>query len=157
MIGRNRGKSVDAWEKYEHAREVLGAEELLTAFATAMNDQNMLEEIIGYIYQDFAEELSESRCPRGRMMTEDKDTGWHGIRGAKFIYHGDWADPEIVYKGVSLNYYDVDEAAYDVYKEEHPKSDDVSEREYVNEYEDWLDTPEGKNALECALLDLAAA
>lgn len=31
------------------------------------------------------------------------------IKGVKFIYHGDWADPEIMYKGHLFNYYDVED------------------------------------------------
>lgn len=61
-----------------------------------------------------------------------KSDNWMGVPGAKFIYHGDWADPEIVYNGFSINYYDVEQGFIDVYREEHPedKNDEG--------FDDWL-------------------
>lgn len=33
---------------------------------------------------------------------------WHGIEGVGYIYHGEWSDPEIEYKGKRFNIHDVE-------------------------------------------------
>lgn len=50
----------------------------------------------------------------------------YGIYGIHMIYHGDWADPEIYYKGKSYNYYAVEDTLVEEYRDEHPedKNDD---------------------------------
>ena len=50
----------------------------------------------------------------------DKD--WFGIEGARYIDHGEWADPEVSYKGKLINYWDIVdycESGYADYCEEH--------------------------------------
>lgn len=32
---------------------------------------------------------------------------WFGVEGAQYRSHGEWSDPEIIYKGLSFNYWDV--------------------------------------------------
>ena len=32
---------------------------------------------------------------KSRMHSSDAEKGWFGIKDAKFIYHGDWNDPEV--------------------------------------------------------------
>lgn len=44
--------------------------------------------------------------------------GWHGIKGIRFIYHGDYSDAEIEYKGHVLNEHDVEDALYSRYLED---------------------------------------
>ena len=55
------------------------------------------------------------------MHSNDVAEGWFGIKDAKFIYHGDWNDPEVEYKGVSLNYWDVESGLLEIYRDEHPE------------------------------------
>lgn len=43
---------------------------------------------------------------------------FYGIRGIEFIYHGDWADPELVWHGRSFNYYDIEMPLWEAYTEE---------------------------------------
>ena len=33
---------------------------------------------------------------------------FYGIYGIKLIWHGEWADPELVWHGKSFNYYDIE-------------------------------------------------
>lgn len=47
-----------------------------------------------------------------------------GIPNTIFVYHGDWANPEIIYKGKSLNYYSVEDYFWEIYKEQTGKSDE---------------------------------
>ena len=55
------------------------------------------------------------------MHSNDAVKGWFGIKDAEFIYHGDWNDPEVEYKGVSLNYWDIESGLLEVYRDEHPE------------------------------------
>lgn len=32
---------------------------------------------------------------------------WCGVEGTRYIWHGEWADPEIYYDGYLFNYWDV--------------------------------------------------
>lgn len=42
-----------------------------------------------------------------RILGESTENGdWHGVPGARFIWHGEWADPEIEYEGHLINYWD---------------------------------------------------
>ena len=50
-----------------------------------------------------------------------KEQWWFDIPGAKYIYHGDWSDPEVTYKGFSLNYWDIEDCLLGVYHEEFPE------------------------------------
>lgn len=47
------------------------------------------------------------RMGSGSNTTND----WCGIKGLTRIYHGDWADPEVKYKGISFSEYDIIEIA----------------------------------------------
>lgn len=64
---------------------------------------------------------SEAMKKRSRRHSNDAAEGWFGIKDAKFIYHGDWNDPEVEYKGVSLNYWDVESGLLEIYRDEHPE------------------------------------
>ena len=65
--------------------------------------------------------MNEAKKKRSRRHSNDAAEGWFGIKDAKFIYHGDWNDPEVEYKGVSLNYWDIEAGLLDVYRDEHPE------------------------------------
>lgn len=38
---------------------------------------------------------------------------WYGIEGIKFIWHGEWADPTIVYKGKEFSCYYVEDTMWE--------------------------------------------
>ena len=42
---------------------------------------------------------------------------WYGIEGITFLYHGEWADPEIEYKGHIFNSWDIENAFYEDWKD----------------------------------------
>lgn len=79
------------------------------------------------------------------MMNETHNNDWFGIKSAKFIYHGDWSDPEVQYDGVSLNYYDVEAILLDEYREKHPE--DKNDKGF----DDWMRMPEQKSSIQSAL------
>ena len=78
-------------------------------------------------------------------IDESNKNDWFGIKGARFIYHGDWNDPEVQYDGVSLNYWDVEAILLDEYREEHP--DDKNDKGF----NDWMALPSTKNSIQSAL------
>ena len=43
---------------------------------------------------------------------------FYGIEGIEFVWHGEWADPEIEYRAKRFNYWDVEDALYGYYKED---------------------------------------
>lgn len=43
---------------------------------------------------------------------------WYGIDGIKFIYHNEWADPEIEYDNKLFNSHDVEDACWEDYNED---------------------------------------
>ena len=54
-----------------------------------------------------------------------KNQYYRGIRGVYMIWHGEWADPEISYKGMVVNYYAVEDTIWEEYKTER-STDDAS-------------------------------
>lgn len=78
-------------------------------------------------------------------LRESRNDDWFGIKGAKFIYHGDWDDPEVQYDGVSLNYYDVEDILLDEYREGHPE--DRNDKGF----DKWMAEPSQKPSIQSAL------
>lgn len=54
---------------------------------------------------------------------------FYGIEGIAFNWHGQWADPTITYKGHEFNYWDVEDALYSNYKEDHSERPDLCHAE----------------------------
>ena len=46
---------------------------------------------------------------------------FYGVDGVEFIWHGEWADPEVRYNGHTYNYYDLEDSLLSTYREEHPE------------------------------------
>lgn len=76
-----------------------------------------------------------------------KSKWWFDIPGAKYIYHGDWSDPEVIYDGFSLNYWSIEEGLLAVYREEHPE--DKNDKGF----DDWMAAQGGKGGEIEAQLD----
>lgn len=66
--------------------------------------------------------------------TNSRET-YRGVPGTIYVWHGEWADPTIIYKDQEINYWDIEDYMWDIYKEdceengEHPTEDG---------FEDWL-------------------
>ena len=71
------------------------------------------------------------------MDESKKDEGWFGIKNAKFIYHGDWNDPEVQY--------DIEDILLDEYREEHPE--DKNDKGF----DKWMALPKTKSSIQSAL------
>lgn len=59
---------------------------------------------------------------------------FYGIKGMEFISRGSWSDPAIRYKGVEINYYDVEDSLYEAWKEETGLEYDGNEKAF----EKWV-------------------
>lgn len=51
-------------------------------------------------------------------MTEKKTKWWYGIEGIYFIWHNEWADPEIEMDGEVLNMHDVEDSMWERFNED---------------------------------------
>lgn len=93
------------------------------------------------------EQIHEAKKIKGRQPGVPKKhrEDWFGIKGARFIYHGDWSDPEIEYDGITIPYWDVESWLLDIYREEHPedRNDDG--------FDEWMAQPEQKSEIQSAL------
>jgi 6-pyruvoyl-tetrahydropterin synthase len=47
-----------------------------------------------------------------------KNNYYRGIRGIIFLWHGSTSDPELSYKGMTVNYYDVEDTIWKEYIED---------------------------------------
>ena len=61
---------------------------------------------------------------------------FYGISKVKFLYHGQWADPEIIYKNHSFNYYDLEGALWDYFLEE--KGITQNQDKYKDDFKQWV-------------------
>lgn len=53
-----------------------------------------------------------------RIFEEKDYPNWYGINGIKFIWHNEWADPEIEYKGKRCSCYIIEDTMWERYTEE---------------------------------------
>lgn len=64
---------------------------------------------------------------------------YRGTEGIEYVSHGAWNDPELIYDGKSFNYWDIDNALWDMFYEEiaedgmDPFSCEVAFNEYVQD------------------------
>lgn len=50
----------------------------------------------------------------GVAHTNSKDL-YRGVPGAIFVWHGEWSDPEVLYKGKEINYNNIENALWGTY------------------------------------------
>ena len=51
-------------------------------------------------------------------MAKREKKWFYGIYGIQFIWHGEWNDPELIWHGQSINYFDIEIPLWDYYNEE---------------------------------------
>lgn len=59
---------------------------------------------------------------------------YHGIPEIELVYHGAWSDPELIYDGKSFNYWDIDDALWDMFCEVLHEDNGLSVSEMFDEY-----------------------
>ena len=60
---------------------------------------------------------------------------YRGVPGSTFIWHGEWSNPEVLWKGISLNVNDIEDELWYSYK------DDCIENNIKpteDDFENWL-------------------
>ena len=66
------------------------------------------------------------------------DDCFYGIRGIRVLWHGDWADPELLWHGMIFNYYALEDALWGVYEEEHKKPGDTGVDATYDDFAAWV-------------------
>ena len=64
-----------------------------------------------------------------------KKSWFYGIYGIEVIWHGEWADPELIWHKKPFNYYDVENALWSYYKEE---CDDLNIPIIEDNFDKWV-------------------
>ena len=70
----------------------------------------------------------------GNVWTNSKET-YRGVPGSTYIWHGEWADPEVLWDGVELNVNDIEEGLWYSYKDD---CEERREKPTEQGYEAWL-------------------
>ena len=60
---------------------------------------------------------------------------FYGIYGIEMIWHGEWADPELIWHKRSFNYFDVEDTLYSYYREE---CNDLNRPTNDNDFAVWV-------------------
>ena len=56
---------------------------------------------------------------------------WYGIEGIGFVWHGEWADPEIEYKGKRFSCFIVEDTMWERFRQECPEANEDKFDEYM--------------------------
>ena len=97
-----------------------------------LSEGQIREAIEGVVKNLFEGGHLYGELPNGDIFTNSKDT-FHGVPGSTVVSHGEWADPELFYKGKKVDFEAVEERLYDDYYEEASGFDNVT-------FEEWLET-----------------
>ena len=81
---------------------------------------------------------------KGNIYTNSKET-YRGVPGTVYIWHGEWSDPEVVYKGHSFNANDIEESLWYDYEYFCNKNGETPTNEGLK---DWLDVDHIKATLD---------
>ena len=58
---------------------------------------------------------------------------FYEIEGIEFCYINEWSDPYLIYNGHYFNYYDIESALWEQYKEEKPDGTEEDFENYMSE------------------------
>ncbi len=50
---------------------------------------------------------------------------WRRIKGIHFVYHSEWSDPSLIYKGYEFNFHAIEDALWSMFLEENPDFTDA--------------------------------
>lgn len=98
-----------------------------------------LERLYDYIIKQRPELLDES-LKEGRSSSSDKLPNWRGVEGIKYLSPGNTqSDPSLVYNGYTFNYWDIEDALWDMFLEDTGHTDSESDvPEVEDEFNQWL-------------------
>ena len=63
------------------------------------------------------------------------DGFFYGIKGIKFVWHGAWSDPELIWHKQSFNYYDLEDALWCEYRDE---CEGLGREENEDDFAKWV-------------------
>lgn len=101
-------------------------------------------------YEDDPEDLVDHQTIKKITKKKKDPNTYRGIEGTRYIWHGEWSDPEVIYNDCSLNAYDIEDLLWQRYRELCLYELDIKPTE--NGYEEWLD--ENPDEIVQALFDL---
>lgn len=73
-----------------------------------------LERILAKDDDEFEESIKGRRNKRVKRINE---AFYRGNRGIEYVYHGEWADPDLIYDGYTFNYWDIEDALWEDFLE----------------------------------------
>lgn len=63
---------------------------------------------------------------------------WYGIPGIRFIWHNEWSDPEIEYKGEKCSCYIVEDSMWEMFRDETGSENPDEFEKYMQENADLV-------------------
>ena len=71
------------------------------------------------------DETNESlKTGKNKRLKESVKNGYRGSKDIEFVWKGQWSDPELVYDGKTFNYWDIEDALWNMFLEENPQWED---------------------------------
>lgn len=85
------------------------------------------------------EETDESLTESKKKCHRCKNEGYRGSEDVEFVSNGMWSDPDLVYKGYTFNYWDIEDALWSEFLEETGHKDSESEDPAVeSEFDEYV-------------------
>lgn len=74
------------------------------------------------------------------MTKLTKKDCFYGIYPVRFVWHGEYNDPEIIYKKHSFNYWEIEDLFYEIWKgePEHLTANLTDETTVDKEFSEWM-------------------
>ena len=74
------------------------------------------------------------------MIGIKEEKKWfYGIEGLEFVWNGEWSDPYVVCGDKVLDYYDIENPMWEIYREE---CEENGEEEDISKFVEWMKTNE---------------
>jgi len=80
----------------------------------------------------------------GTPFTNSKET-YRGVPGSIYIWHGAWSDPEVIWKGVSLNANDIEDRLWYSYED---RCEENGEEPTEQGYDAWVENEDIASTLD---------
>lgn len=92
--------------------------------------------------EEVKEEVKEEKMDKKSILKNkiNKDAGFRGAKNVEMIWHGTQSDPELKYKDYLFNYWDIEDALWDEYKEKESNPTEEGFDKYVQtRVDDYLE------------------
>lgn len=101
----------------------------------------LYEAIAGKMEVPEDDETNESlKTRKNRKLKESVKNGYRGSEDIEYVWKGPWSDPELVYDGKTFNYWDIEDALWNMFLEENPQwtDDDSNNPECEDEFNRYV-------------------